>query len=63
MDEKTAWDIYFASICSFKFHPRNEGKHADQTHVDHAAMVADKMLVERRKRWDGEPQQAAPPPA
>jgi hypothetical protein len=53
MSEQEAWDIYFASICSLRHHPKNDDEHrADQ--VVYAARVADQMLVERRKRWHGQ---------
>ncbi len=58
MDEKHAWDIYFASICSMRFHPRNVpgGETLDEdelNEIDLAANVAEEMLVIRRKKWAG----------
>ncbi len=54
MDEKTAWDIYFAGIASIRFHPRNDNGHRAYEEVEYAATVADLMMIERKKRWVGE---------
>lgn len=54
MDDQNAWDIYFASICSLRFHPRNDEKGSTEMNIEFAAKVADKMLEERRKRCLGE---------
>lgn len=54
MDEKTAWDMYFAGIASIRFHPRNDKP--DDTiaeKVENAAKIADHMVIQRRKRWHG----------
>ncbi len=58
MDEKTAWDIYFAGIASIRFHPKNvpPGETLDEdelNELDLAANVANEMLSIRRKRWPG----------
>lgn len=45
-DERTAWDIYFASILSIQHHPANR----EPMLPAKAAMLADQMLNERRKR-------------
>ena len=46
------WDLYFASIASLRFHPRNEVKD-EQTEIEYAAEIADLMMKERAKRWPG----------
>ncbi len=61
IDEQHAWDIYFASIASMRFHPRNIpfGETLDEdelNEIDLAKAVADEMLRIRRQTWDGEPQ-------
>lgn len=43
-----AWDMYFAGICSFQFHPKNAP--ADRLSVEQCAEIADMMMVERDKR-------------
>ncbi len=58
MDDKTAWDLYFASIAAFRFHPRNipPGETLNEyefNELDLAANAADEMLNIRRKKWDG----------
>ena len=61
MDEKTAWDMYFASICAIRFHPKNvppgETLDEDELHeIDFAAHVADEMLrIRRTKQWPPQP--------
>ena len=52
LDDRTAWDVYFASICSFRFHPRNDGGKSDVENVEFAATVADMMLEMRRERFE-----------
>jgi hypothetical protein len=54
MDEQIAWDIYFSSICSLRFHPRNDDRAPVRANVEFAAQVADMMIEERRKRCPGE---------
>ena len=45
--EATIWDVYFSSICSLRFHPRNDGNESAEAKVKHAAHIADLMLEER----------------
>ena len=56
------WDLYFASICSLRFHPRNDRYYAEEQEVTYAAKIADLMMIEREKRCHGD-SQSAPPPA
>ncbi len=52
MDDKTAWDVYFAGVCSIRFHPKNDMEgNADADEIEYAAQIADTMLKERKKRW------------
>lgn len=54
MDEHDIWSIYFSGVCAFRFHPRNDSEGRDYvSEVEFAALVADLMLEEDRKRWDG----------
>ena len=53
MDKETAWDVYFSSICSLRFHPRNEIE-SYVKEVEFAATIADLMLSEKEKRWPGQ---------
>ncbi len=57
MDEKTAWDVYFAGICSIRFHPKNDDNHPAESEVAYAATVADLMMRQRKKRWERGQQQ------
>lgn len=57
MDDKFVWDLYFASIASLRFHPRNDGNNTPSQDVAFAARVADMMLEERNNRWPGLQQQ------
>ena len=47
------WDMYFASICSLRFHPRNRVDDP-AAEVSKAADIADLMMKEREKRWHGQ---------
>ena len=55
MDDQNAWDIYFASVCAMRFHPKNIGETSldeDELHeIDFAAVVADEMLKIRKEKW------------
>lgn len=54
MDLRSIWDIYFAGICSIRFHPRNDANVSSPAkEVEWAADIADLMVLERSKRWDG----------
>ena len=45
------WDLYFASICSLRFHPRNdENIESYVKEVEFAAAIADLMMKERECR-------------
>lgn len=46
-DQKT-WDIFFASVCSIQFHPRNEITNYVAT-IAKSALIADLMIEERKK--------------
>lgn len=53
MDVDAAWCLFFASVTSFQYHPRNEG----EVDLQKCADVADAMLViylDRRAQWPGE---------
>lgn len=46
-EERIAWDIYFASLCSMTMHP---GNRALQITISDTAIVCDEMIEERRRR-------------
>lgn len=47
--EQLVWDIYFAQIAGFQFHPRNEIKDLRKT-LEKAADTCDMMIKIRRER-------------
>lgn len=54
MDDKTAWDVYFAGIASIRFHPANDANTKDNlAEVKKAAAIANMMINERRRQWRG----------
>ncbi len=56
MTDKEAWDMYYASIAGWVFHPGNSLE--IESHLDLAASMATRMLEHRRETWpDGEQQQ------
>lgn len=48
-DFPTAWDMYYATILGWQFHP-GVGKTLDSVDVDLCARLADAMMEERWKR-------------
>jgi len=48
--EQLVWDIYFAQIAGFQFHPRNEIKDLRAT-LEKCADTCDVMIEIRRERW------------
>jgi len=46
-EERLAWDIYFASVCAMNEHPGNRQGGAG---CDEMAVLADAMILQRRKR-------------
>lgn len=48
--EMLIWDVYFAQISGFQFHPRNEIKDLEKT-LEKCADVCDLMIKFRRERW------------
>ena len=44
------WDMYFAAVCSIRFHPRNDDNCDVVNEVMFAKMVADKMMEVRDGR-------------
>jgi len=52
--ELLAWDMYFSGLVAFQLHP---GNHQDPAKIDVQpyALLADRMLLERRRRaeWHG----------
>jgi len=55
MNDQQAWDIYFASVCAMRFHPKNIDELSvdedELNEIDFAASIADEMLNIRRKKW------------
>lgn len=54
MDERTAWDIYFATLVGWQFHPGSRRDGSVPLTVPECAEIADLMLAVRRAKWDGE---------
>ncbi len=55
MTEKEAWDMYYASIVGWTFHPGNTLELQD--HLDLCTYIVDRMIEKRRTRWpDGQQQ-------
>lgn len=51
---QATWQMYFASVCSLRLHPRNKQTGDDfEDEVEFAARVADRMMKETDKRWHG----------
>ncbi len=59
MDEPTAWDLYFSGVVAFACHPGFQREGTEKPTIEQCANIADQMLAERRRRWDGlqQPQQ------
>lgn len=51
MDEKEFWELAFITVCSMRFHPRNDDNNTWQRETALAASVADEMLKLRKQRW------------
>lgn len=50
LDEKIAWDMYFASVTAMQFHPRNNALEHPRDIALQCAYIADAMLELRRHR-------------
>ena len=60
MDEQQAWDIYFASLAGWQFHPGYHRDNATRPTLDELARTATHMIMQRRKIWpDGQQQQVS----
>lgn len=48
--ERSAWDVYFASLVSFQLHP---GNHCDPEQIELTPYerLADRMILRRRARY------------
>ncbi len=51
MDEKLAWDIYYAQICSWGLHPGWQKYATKAPTIEECAEMADAMLEQRKERW------------
>jgi len=48
--ESRAWDAYFCSVAAMQFHPGNTHGTGESLPIEQCAEIADRMLIERRKR-------------
>ena len=56
--DETVWDIYFASLAGWIYHPGRYREGTPELSLEQIALCADEMLNIRRKRWpDGQLQQ------
>ncbi len=51
MDDKTAWDVYFASLAGWTLHPGYKRPGTEKLSIIDCAEKADQMLLERKRRW------------
>ncbi len=52
MTDQQVWDLYFASIAGWAFHPGNARELKEtKDHIELAAFIADQMLEIRKRRW------------
>lgn len=52
MDDKTAWDLYFANLTAMRFHPKNDAHTRDLVPViAWCAHIASKMVEQRNRTW------------
>jgi hypothetical protein len=53
-DEKAAWDIYFAEVVGWTFHPGYFRENATKPSLIECAHIADEMVFARRERFKNE---------
>jgi hypothetical protein len=51
-EEKAAWDIYFAEVAGWTFHPGYYRENATKPTLEECADIADEMLAVRRRRFN-----------
>ena len=54
-EEKAAWDIFFAEVTGWTFHPGYYRENATKPTIEECAATADEMLEVRRKRFEDTP--------
>jgi len=53
-EDQITWDMFFASVTSMQYHPRASLHGAKVRTIEECAEIADQMLIERKKRQDGQ---------
>lgn len=51
-EEMAAWNLYFATIIGWQFHPGQTRDGSARLSVNQAASLADECLVEFRRRYE-----------
>ena len=50
-EEKAAWDVYFAAVAGWTFHPGYYRENATKPTLTECAHIADEMVMARRERF------------